>query len=235
MFELLFEAVVLGAAITGLSPRGTRVALDTREQRLDLGDARVSAFLDGRRGRPRLVELGPELLRTGPVLGGFRGGDVDERLKIGGGTGGGIILLRELLLQAVDLGAALRSQILGGTGIALDAGEYGLDLRDPRIGALVRCLRIRPRLVQFALELVGATAVLGGFGGRDVDERLEVGGGRGSCVGLLLEVGFELGGPLTGLLGSGVRFVKVGLQSVGPVAVLGGFRGGDICERVKVG
>ncbi len=354
MFELLRKAFDLGTACGGLGPGGAGIALDAGEQRLDLGHACVCAFLCGGRGRPHLVELGPELLRTGPVLGGFRGGDVDQRLKIGGGNrrcirvllemgfkfggalprlvGGRVCLVtfcleplgpvtvqlelaraavdaglevggagrsrirleRELLIEAVDLGAALRGLIFGGAGIALDAGEYRLDLGDPRIGALAHGSGCRPRLIQFGLELVGATAVLGGFGGGDVDERLEVSGGGGGGVGVPLELGlefggalaglvcggvclitfglqpvcpvtmplefgrragetglqvgggarcsvgllrdprFELGGAMSGLFGSRVRVVKVGLQSVSPVAVPRGVRGRDVRERLKV-
>ena len=64
---------------------------------------------------------------------------------------------------------------------------------------------------------------------------MEIGGGGGGGVGVLLQLGFEFGGALSGLVGGGVRCVKVALQPVGPVAVLGGFGGGDVGERLKVG
>ena len=83
------------------------------------------------------------------------------------------------------------------------------------------------RGVEFGLQLVGAVAVLGGFGGGDVDERLEVGGIGGGLVGVLLEFppqGFDLAGAV----GCG------GFGGGGAVAVLRGFGGGEVDARLEV-
>ena len=157
----------------------------------------------GRRSGSRLVELGLELLGPVAVLGGFGAGDVEERLEVGGGDGGGVGVLLEV---GFEFAGALSGLVAGGA-----------------------------RLVAFGLESVGAVAMALEFGRRGIEARLEIGGGSGGGVGVLLQLGFELRGALSGLVGGGVRCVKVALQPVSPVTVLGGFRGGDIGERLKVG
>ena len=102
-------------------------------------------------------------------------------------------------------------------------------------GALSGLVAGGARLVAFGLESVGAVAMALEFGRRGIEARLEIGGGDGGGVGVLLQLGFELSGALSGLVGGGVRCVKVALQLVGPVTVLGGFRGGNLGERLKVG
>ena len=103
-----------------------------------------------------------------------------------GGFGGGALggLLVELFLEAVDLGADPGRVVSGG----------------------------RARLFEFTLEPVGTLAVFRRLGGGDVDERLEVGGGSGGGVGVLLELGFECGGALARLAGCGVRRVAFRLE-----------------------
>ena len=122
-----------------------------------------------------MFELSPQLLRMGAVPGGFGAGDVDQRLKLSGDSGGiGCVLLQLRL----ELGGALSGLVGGG----------------------VRCVKV-------ALQPVSPVAVLGGFSGGDVDERLELGGSGGGGVGVLPELGFECGGSLGGLLGSAGRVV----------------------------
>ena len=60
-------------------------------------------------------------------------------------------------------------------------------------GLLAGFIEIGVGVIERRLELLGAAAVLGGFGGGDIEERLEVGGGSGGGVGVLLELGFECG------------------------------------------
>ena len=127
------SALASGGSILG----SAGVVLCFLELRLELGDT-VAHALDvvGRR-RAGLIELGLELLGPVAVLGGFGAGDVEERLEVGGGSGGsvGVLLelgfelggalggllglLVELFLEPLDLGAGLGGSILGSVGVVL--------------------------------------------------------------------------------------------------------------------
>ena len=113
--------------------------------------------------------------------------------------------------MAVDLGGLL---VFGGARVALDAGEEGFDLGDAGGGAFLCGRRSGSRLVELGLEVLGPVAVLGGFGAGDVEERLEVGGGDRGSVGVLLQLGVEFGGALSGLFAGGARLVAFGLEPV---------------------
>ena len=253
------------------------------------------------------------MLGTGAVLGGFGAGDVEERLEVGGGSGGsvGVLLqlrlefggalsglvgggvrcvkvalqpvspvavlcgfgggdvrsawrsaaavaaasvccwswassaaalsecladlLVELLLEPVDLGAGLGGSILGSAGVMLCFLKLRLELGDTVAHALHLVGRRRAGLIELGLELLGPVAVLGGFGAGDVEERLEVGGGDRGGVGVLLEVGFEFAGALSGLVAGGARLVAFGLESVGAVAMLLEFGRRGIEARLEIG
>ena len=211
----------------------------------------------------RLVDFGLESVRAVAVLGGFGGGDVDERLEVGGIGGGLVGVLLELPPQGFDLAGAVGRggfgcqrtvAVLRGFGggdvdmrLKVGGGSRGrlrvlVKLGLERGRAFVRVglgcplpVGIGLRLVDFGLESVRAVAVLGGLGGGDVNECLEVGGGGRGGVGVLLQLSFEFSGALPGLLGAGVGFVAFRLGPVGPVAMLGGFGRGDVDERLEVG
>ena len=105
-------------------------------------------------------------------------------------------LLVELFVEAVDLGAGVGGSILGAASVVLCFLKLRLELGDTVAHALHLVGRRRAGLVELGLELLGPVAVLGGFGAGDVEERLEVGGGDRGGVGVLLQLGFELGGAL---------------------------------------
>ena len=138
-------------------------------------------------------------------------------MEVGGGGGGGVGVLLELRFECG--GAVVRGGFGGGArrGLPVELFLEAVDLgADP--GRVVG--GGRARLVEFTLEPVGTLAVFRRFGGGDVDERLEVGGGSGGGVGVLLELRFECGGALARLAGCGVRRVAVSLEFLSPVAVL---------------
>ena len=126
-----------------------------------------------------VLERGFELVRAVAVLGGFGGGDLDERVEVGGACGRVLGLLFELGAELVGGRARVG-------GFCACGGEVGLELGD----AFVRCgLSVGSCCVKLGCELVGVFAVVGGFGGGDVDERLEVGGACRRVFGLVLELG----------------------------------------------
>ena len=188
-------------------------------------------------------------------VGGGGGGGVGVLLELGFERGGAVVcgglgvcggrgvccglrgfhgLAIELVLEAFDLGSAFCRLIRRGARIVLRCLKLGLELRDLLVDLLLGAGRGRTGLFELSLQLLRTGAVPGGFGAGDVDERLKISGGSGGCVGVLLQLRLEFGGALSGLVGGGVRCVKVALQSVGPVAVLGGFGGGDV-ERALGG
>ena len=118
-------------------------------------------------------------------------------MEVSGCGSGGVGVLLQL---GFECGSAF---VGGGSGVG---------------GGLAGLLGGGVRGVEFGLELVGTVAVLGGFGGGDVDERPEIGGIGGGLFGVLLEFspqGFELAGAV----GCG------GFGGGGAVAVLRGFGG----------
>ena len=173
----------------------------------------------------------------------------EEGFDLGDAGGGAFLCGRRSGSRLVELGLEVLGPVavLGGFGagdveerLEVGGGDRGsvgvlLQLRVEFGGALSGLFAGGARLVAFGLEPVRAVAMALEFGRRGIEARLEIGGGGGGGVGVLLQLGFELRGALSGLVGGGVRCVKVALQPVGPVAVLGGFRGGDIGERLKVG
>ena len=186
-------------------------------------------------GRPGLLELGSQFVRTVAVLGGFGGRDVDERLQVGRVCRRVLRLALELCFEPVDLGAGGGGLVFGGTRVALDAGEEGFDLGDAGGGAFLCGRRSGSRLVELGLELLGPAAVLGGFGAGDVEERLEVGGGDRGSVGVLLQLRLEFGGVLAGLVAGGARLVAFGLEPVGAVAMALEFGRRGIEARLEIG
>ena len=106
MRELCFEC---GDAFAGcgLRVRGTfasvlrfglcllEFGLSGSEVGLELADLLVRGVTGCRAGVTRAVEFGLELLSAVVVLRGLRGGDVDERLELGGGARGFFRVLRE--------------------------------------------------------------------------------------------------------------------------------------------
>ena len=80
-------------------------------------------------------------------------------------------------------------------------------------GLLAGFVEIGAGLIERRLELLGAAAVLGGLGGGDVNERLEVRRRSRGGVGVLSELGFERGDALGGLLSSARRVVPCGGRS----------------------
>ena len=144
----------------------------------------------------RCVKIALQPVSPVAVLGGFRGGDVGERLEIGGGTGGRVGVLPELrlecggpgpgladlpvelLFEPVDLGAGFGGSSLGSASVVLCFVKLRLELGDTVAHACTR-RQTCAGLIEFGLELLGPAAVLGGFGAGDVEERLEVGGGGG--------------------------------------------------------
>ena len=172
-----------------------------------------------------------ELLGAAAVFGGFGGGDVEERLEVGGGGGGGVGVLLEL---GFECGGAILCVGFGGgapRGLLVELFLEAVDLgADP--GRVVS--GGRARLFEFTLEPVGTLAVFRRLGGGDVDERLEIGGGSGGGIGVLLELRFECGGALARLAGCGVRRVAFSLEFLSPVAVLHGFSGSDVDQRLEI-
>ena len=63
---------------------------------------------------------------------------------------------------------------------------------------------------------------------------MELGGGSGGGVGVLLESRFECGGALARLAGCGLRRVAFSLEFLSPVAVLRGFSGSDVDQRLEI-
>ena len=131
-----------------------------------------------------LFELGLELLGAGAVLGGFGAGDVDERLEVGGGDGGGVGvllelgferggalggllgLLVELFLEAVDLGAGLGGSILGAAGVVLCFLKLRLELRRPgRSHAAASSAEVARVCSSSVWSCSARSRCLGGFGG----------------------------------------------------------------------
>ena len=236
MFELSPQLLRMGAVPGGFGAGDVEERLEVGggsggsvgvllQLRLEFGGA-LSGLVGG---GVRCVKVALQPVGPVAVLGGFRGGDVGERLEIGGGSGGGVGvllelgfecggalggllgLLVELFLEPVDLGAGLGGSILGSASVVLCFLKLRLELGDTVAHALHLVGRRRAGLVELGLELLGPVAVLGGFGAGDVEERLEVGGGDRGGVGVLLQLGFEFGGALSGLVAGGARLVAFGL------------------------
>ena len=74
-------------------------------------------------------------------------------------------LLVELFLEAVDLGVGVGGSGVGAVGVVLCFLELCLELGDPVARTLCLVGRGGMCLLQFGLELLGAVAVFGGFGG----------------------------------------------------------------------
>ena len=74
-------------------------------------------------------------------------------------------LLAELFLEAVDLGVGVGGSGVGAVGVVLCFLELCLELGDPVARTLCLVGRGGMCLLEFGLELLGAVAVLGGFGG----------------------------------------------------------------------
>ena len=74
-------------------------------------------------------------------------------------------LLVELFLEAVDLGVGVGGSGVGAVGVVLCFLELCLELGDPVARTLCLVGRGGTCLLQLVLELLGAVAVLGGFGG----------------------------------------------------------------------
>ena len=148
----------------------------------------------------RFVAFRRQPLGAVAVLGGLLGGDFDERSEVGG-VGGG--LLGALLQLGFELVGAPFGLIGGGVRCVAFRGESvgvvcccGLSGRRP----VARFSDVGLGLVEFALEAVSAVAVLGGLGGGDVDERLQVGRRGRGLLRLLGEFALEplhLGCPLS--------------------------------------
>ena len=167
-----------------------------------------------------------------------RGGAVVRRGFGGSGALGGLLgllgLLVALLREPVDLGSMFCGLIGCGARIVLRGLELSLESADPVAGTLRILGRRGPCLLEFNSELLGAAAVVGGFGGGDVDEGLEIGGGGGRLFRLFLEPSvkglelrfadrgrcFGVGGTSAGLTDTGASLLKFGLELVGAVAVL---------------
>ncbi len=95
-------------------------------------------------------------------------------MKIGGGRRGGVGVLLELGFEgggAIVCGGPGVGSVLGGLVCLLKAR---LEPGDPLAGTLCVVGRRGACLFELGRELVGAAAVLGGFRGGDVDERLQV-------------------------------------------------------------
>ena len=109
-------------------------------------------------------------------LGVERGGAfVCGRFGVRGVVGRFLCLPVELLRETVDLGSAFGDLIGRGACVALCRLKLNLKLGDPLPGTLHVVGRCRLCLFEFGLKLFGTAAVLGGFGGGDIDERLQVG------------------------------------------------------------
>ena len=131
------------------------------------------------------LELGDTVAHALHVVGRCRAGLIEFGLEllgpgaVLGGFGAGDVEER------LEVGGGGR----GGVGVLLEVGfEFA--------GALSGLVAGGARLVAFGLESVGAVAMALEFGRRGIEARLEVGGGSGGGVGVLLELGFEYGGPV---------------------------------------
>ena len=173
LFGLLLE---LGLQLRGGCVRVHRVGACGGEVGLELG----RALLDQRRGGTRGIEIGSELLSAVAVLGGFGGGDVDERLEIGRGRG-------RLFGLVLELGLELRGGCVRVLRVGACGGEVGLELGC----ALLDQRRGGTRGIEIGSAAASTLTVLGGFGGGDVNDRLEVRRAGGCVVGLLLELAAE--------------------------------------------
>ena len=71
----------------------------------------------------------------------------------------------------------------------LPGSELGLELADLLVRGVTRCRAGLVCVGEFGLELLSAVVVLRGLRGGDVDEGLEVGGGRCRLFGVLPEFG----------------------------------------------
>ena len=170
----------------------------------------------------RFVAFRRQPLSAVAMLGGLRGGDLDERSEVGGVGGAPFGVLLQLRLELVDAPVGL---LRGGARCVAFRGESvgvvcccSLSGRRP----VARFSDVRLGLVEFALEAVSPVAVLGGFGGGDVDEGLQVGRRGRGLLRLLGEFALEplhLGCPLSrGRLSicaarvSGIDVVASGLE-----------------------
>ena len=134
-------------------------------------------------GRARLFEFSLEPVGTLAVFRRLGGGDVEERLELRGGSGGGVGvllelsfecgrglgglfgLMTELFFEAVELGVGVGRSGVGAVGVVLRFLELCLELGDPVGRTLCLLGRRGTCLLQLVLKLPGAVAVFGGFGG----------------------------------------------------------------------
>ena len=222
-FELAGDAFKFLTVLVSKTVGSLELSPDGTEFRFESADPVGCTMFGGRAGLARSLEFGLQLLGVFAVLGGFGGGDVDEGLEVGGGGRGFFRVLRELCLKFGDAvagcgfraGGVFASVVSFGlrllefgseplecfgcaVGLGLPGSELGLELADPCVRGLVGGSASSLCVLEFGLELLGAVAVLGGLGGGDVDERLEVGGGACGFLGAAGELSLKLGDTFIG-------------------------------------